>query len=138
MRLTKKAFNKCNSMGKVLAAAGFPNEYNTATFIGYDNLIKPVSLVIFVYFHRCIHSLHSTFYIIREVPLIVSSRMLKFRNSCTCEDATYLESTSSQRTTHMCAIDQQRPVRAPNRTTISRVTSTTSLLLDGKFATMPL
>ena len=28
-------------MGTVMRAAGNPNEYNTATFINYDNIIKP-------------------------------------------------------------------------------------------------
>lgn len=32
---------ECNTMSAVLDAAGKPNEYNTATFIGYDNIIKP-------------------------------------------------------------------------------------------------
>lgn len=32
---------ECNTMGAVLDAAGKPNEYNTATFNGYDHIIKP-------------------------------------------------------------------------------------------------
>jgi len=32
---------ECNTMSAVLDAAGKPNEYNTATFVGYDNIIKP-------------------------------------------------------------------------------------------------
>jgi hypothetical protein len=34
-------FSKCNLASTVLEAAGKPNEYNTATFIQYDNIIKP-------------------------------------------------------------------------------------------------
>ncbi len=32
---------ECNTMSAVLDAAGKPNEYNTATFVSYDNIIKP-------------------------------------------------------------------------------------------------
>lgn len=39
--LTYQAFGDCNLLQDVLAAAGQPNEYNTATFIGYDQIIKP-------------------------------------------------------------------------------------------------
>jgi hypothetical protein len=41
--LTRNSFNQCHMMSSVLLAAGKPNEYNTATFIGYDVIIKPVS-----------------------------------------------------------------------------------------------
>lgn len=38
--LTRISFNKCNMMGKVLEAAGQPNEYDTSTFLAYDRIIK--------------------------------------------------------------------------------------------------
>lgn len=43
--LTRGNFNKCHMMDKVLAAAGKPNEYNTATFVGYDQIIQPVLIL---------------------------------------------------------------------------------------------
>lgn len=42
--LTRGSFDRCGMMTKVLEAAGQPNEYNTATFRGYDEIIKAVSL----------------------------------------------------------------------------------------------
>lgn len=39
--LTRGSFNKCNLMGKVLVAAGSPNEYDTSTFVNYDRITQP-------------------------------------------------------------------------------------------------
>lgn len=42
--ITRGSFDECNMMGRVLEAAGLPNEYNTATFIQYAPIIGPVSV----------------------------------------------------------------------------------------------
>ena len=44
--MTRASFNQCNMMSKVLLAAGHVNEYNTATFKGYDQIIAPVILLL--------------------------------------------------------------------------------------------
>jgi hypothetical protein len=40
--ITRGSFDECDMMGKVLEAAGLPNEYNTATFVQYMPIIGPV------------------------------------------------------------------------------------------------
>jgi hypothetical protein len=35
------SFEDCDMMGKVLEAAGQPNEYDTSTFVNYDRITKP-------------------------------------------------------------------------------------------------